>query len=183
MKSIRQIALPALIAFDVLVVALIALWLIGDYQTSQSESLRGSKPPTGQTLPDLRAVNLEPPVLNSNTERPTLMFVSCLQCPSGEVIGSFLWQVGVERLRRNGNLMVVGWGGSPEKWKRQHRLPANLEIHMTSSQSDQFSLRKATGVGESGVAFLGDSSGNWVSTFHLGQLVVADVLHDLKAVG
>lgn len=150
---------------------------------TQPVERRGSKPPSGQRIPDLRGELPGFPAPAQMRGGALALAVTCVDCRSGDVFGGFLARLAGEPLPDDSQLRVVGLGGDVEAWREEWSLPAELKVHHAAGASRSKAVRQALRMGDSGVLYVYDRDGRWVSTFHAGQLQREDVLADLEAAG
>lgn len=192
-RTIVRRAVKVLLLVDaaLLVVALV-LWVQirrGDEAGNVvNAGLRGSRPPAGQTLPDLSRLEGVRPSVPAPAQlegRAVALVATCLQCRSGDIIGGFLGRLRPADIPAGAQVRVVGWGDA-EAWRTKWAVPGEFTVHEVPVASTE-RARRAFGIGpvdgaeESGVAYLHDPRGRWRSSFFLGQLDRDDMLHDLEA--
>lgn len=181
----------------VIACAALVLWIVlrdDGRSNAVNEGLRGSKPPAGQTWPDLAGVaGIDPafPTREDVAGRATMLVATCAACRSGDIIGGFLGRLGTDGLPADARVVVLTWGGDQSAWASRWKLDAvaQLELHEATGAATVASVRRTLGVGpvdgaeESGIAFLHDVHGRWRSSFFVGQLQREDVAHDLDQLG
>ncbi len=188
-----------LVAVDVvLLVVGVALWLAlrgGDErENAVNQGLRGSTPPAGQVWPgDLATLtDIEPafPVRGDVAGAPAMLVSTCIDCRSGDVIGSFLGRIEPGDLPDEARALVLVWDGDPAAWSKRYAIDAErFELLHARTPFAVEGIRTRLGIGSvtgeepSGAAFLYDPKGYWRSTFALGQLDRDDVAHDLRELG
>ncbi|MCW2924031.1 MAG: hypothetical protein JWM98_1435 [Thermoleophilia bacterium] len=179
-----------LVVVDLVVLGAVAIfWVLAqgsgdDRANVVNGELRGSKPPAGQTVPDLaRVAGVEPrfPAPAKLRGRPLMIVGTCIDCRSGQVIGGFLGRLGADDIPDGVRVVVVGWDGDAATWRTEQHIPGAFEIHVARNAAATSAVQDGLeGITESGRAYLYDASGRWRSTFHLGQMDRDDVLHDLE---
>lgn len=192
-RIVPRIVKVMLLVDLVAVLAALAIWFgVRDdgEENVVNDGLRGSKPPSGQRMPDLReARGLEPAAEAPAAYRgtPVVLFATCMDCRSGDVFGGYLGRLGAKDLPDGARAVVVAWNGDVEAWRREWGIDdERLEVHVAPGEQDAAVLRTRLGIGgragneESGIAFLYDPSGRWRATYFLGQLDREDIRHDLE---
>ncbi len=184
-----------LVLVDLVIVgAAIVLWMMvreDERANAVNDGLRGSRPPAGQSWPDLANVaGIDPafPTGDDVTGQPTMLVATCATCRSGDVIGGFLGRLGDDALPPDARVVVLTWGGDQTAWATRWKLDAlsRLELHEVAGAESVARVRRTLGIApvdgaeESGIAFLYDPRGRWRSTFFVGQLDREDVAHDLE---
>lgn len=180
----------------VVVCAAILLWMFlrdDDRSNAVNDELRGSRPPAGQSWPDLTHVaGIEPafPTRPDVAGRATMLVATCAKCRSGDIIGGFLGRLGSDTLPAEARVVVLTWGGDQAAWARRWNVDATrVELHGVSGSEAVDRVRRTLGIGpvkgaeESGITFLHDTRGRWRSSFYVGQLDREDVAHDLERLG
>lgn len=182
-----------LVAVDlVIVLAAILLWMLlrdDDRANAVNDDLRGSRPPAGQTWPDLADARIAPafPTLDQVEGRATMLVATCTECRSGDIIGGFLGRLDADDLPADSRIVVLTWGGDQGDWASRWKLDASsaIDLHEATGDATVARVRRTLGIGpvadaeESGIAFLHDTRGRWRSTFFVGQLDRDDIAHDL----
>ena len=110
-RARRIVAL--LVALDLVVVgAAVAVWQLRD-----GAERRGSKPPSGVTMPELtRSVENFPTRAELRGEALALA-VTCVDCRSGDIFGGFLARLASEELPEGAALRVIGLGANTPAWR------------------------------------------------------------------
>lgn len=179
--ALRWLLLGLLAVFIVLLSAAAGLWLRGAGPLHDS-ALRGSIPPDGQRVPamqQLRSADPGMPSRRSLRGAPILVAASCIDCPSGEIMGGFLARLADRGVPDGTRVVVVGWKGDGNAWRQTSGFPARWKTHVLTDTSDIASAGHLFHVGQNGIVMLYGRDGTWRSTYQLGQLTVDDVRHDL----
>lgn len=143
------------------------------------DGLRGSHPPAGVAMPDLSTIDgVLPAIPPPWTLRgaPVMVVVTCGRCVSGRAITRALAALDRERIPEHAQIHLIVLDGAPGELST---FPHDARIHRADGGAAAM-VRRRFHVGASGVAFLYDPTLRWRATFHLGQLVPADVAHDLR---
>lgn len=178
-----------LVLVDILVVvAAVVLYLVlgrsDERENVANVGLRGSRPPAGQTVPDLSKVEgLTPPFPAPRSLRGdvTLLVATCMRCPSGDVIGGALRRLAGRDLPDNARIEVIGWDGDVSAWRAEWKLPARLPIHVVEGASPVSNIKVRLGIGTNGFGYLYDRSGRWRASYAVQLLQPDDVIHDMRA--
>lgn len=193
-SRMRRLVRRLLVLDLVLVLAALGVWLVlrdDPRENVVNDGLRGSKPPAGQRVADLTGIpGIEPAVPTPEELRGTAiaLAVTCMDCPSGDILGGFLGRLAEDDVPSSADIRVVAWHGDVEAWRSRWRIKRDISIHKVpdahvEDARDVFGIRPVRGQEESGMVFLYDEHGRWRSTFFLGQVNRADVTHDLQALG
>jgi hypothetical protein len=171
----------------VVVVAAVSVYLVmrqGDPRGNVANvGLRGSRPPAGQKMPDLSKVSgMEPdmPAPASMRGDVTLVVATCMQCPSGDVIGGALRRLTDRDLPEGARIEVVGWGGDVAAWRAEWKLPKRLAIHVVRTPSSVSKVKVLLGIGTNGFGYLYDRGGVWRASYAVQLLQPDDVVHDMR---
>ena len=184
MRRATRRVVVGLVGLYLLIVALLgALWAAG-YGPWHDRSYHGSIPSTSLTFPATELAgrsDLVPrfPSRRQKSPRPIVIVVTCLDCRSGDVIGGFLGRMTVAGIDDRIDLRVIAIGGNARAWQREWKVPARWIIHRAPAGSGSQLAASLLRVGESGQLQLYDARGHWKSTWHLGQLDITGVRHDL----
>jgi hypothetical protein len=192
-SRIRRIVL-LLVAVDIVILAAaVVVWFVlRDDQADGNvvnEGLRGSRPPAGQQLPDLASMAGVRPAVPAPAELhgdAVQLVATCLECPSGDIIGGYLGRLTREDVPDGARVLLVGWEGDLAAWSERWHVDSRLvELHAASSAAATEALRERFGIerrgdaAESGITFLYDPRGRWRATYFIGQLDREDITHDL----
>jgi hypothetical protein len=191
--GVRRAVILLVLLDAVVLLAAATIWLAmrddQERENAVNEGLRGSRPPQGQSFPDLSTIPGIRPAMPNPTAlrgRPIVLVATCVECRSGDVIGGFLSRLQPDDLPGESQIVVLAWGGDVDAWKRQWQLdPDRLELHAVATPTATSDVQQAVGIArvqgaeESGAAFVYDTSGRWRSTYFLGQLDREDIAHDL----
>ena len=145
--------------------------------------LRGSRPPAHQTMPDLsniRGVVPAVPAPAAFRGDVTLLVATCMQCPSGDVIGGALRRLADRDLPDHARIVVVAWSGDVAAWRAEWKLPASLPIHVVRSPSSVPTMKVRLGIGDNGFGYLYGRTGAWRASYAVQLLQPDDVLHDMR---
>lgn len=170
-------------------------WMLARTEQSRENALngglRGSLPPSGQSMQDLSGIaGVEPPVPPPARLRghAVALVATCLDCRSGQVLGGYLGRLDREDVPPGARMLLIGWDGDAAAWSERWGVdPAVVEMHVARTEAAAYALRDRFGVGrrsgaeESGITFLHDPEGRWRSTFFIGQVNRDDIRHDLDA--
>ncbi len=111
---------------------------------------------------------------------PMALVVTCLSCRSGDVLGGFLGRMGVNDVPSGIDLRVVAIDGDPAVWRRTWGVPNRWKVHVAKGRDGVQLVRQALRTGESGQLQIYDSNLRWRASWHLGQLNIDGVRHDLS---
>lgn len=185
-----------LVAVDVLVLlAILAIWLPGRNEEDPgqgnvlNEGLRGSRPPAGETFPDLTSIEGIRPAMPGPEDlrgRAVQLVATCLDCASGDILGGYLGRMTSRDVPDDARVLLLGWDGDLASWQRRWNVDGELvELHAAADAKTAAALRARFGIGrrgvaqESGITYLFDTRGRWRATYFLGQLDRGDITADL----
>jgi hypothetical protein len=147
--------------------------------------LRGSKPPDGQVRPDLSKVDgIIPAMPSAQSLRGHTVFLvsTCMDCPSGEIIGGALRRLAARDLPSGTRVEVVAWQGDVAKWRSDWHIPSSVPIHVVTGAASIFDVKRTLGIGDNGFGYLYDPKGTWRASYAVQLLQPDDIVHDMGVV-
>ena len=155
--------------------------------------LRGSLPPNGVSLDRLPASAVDPELPRAGEaeqDTPSVVFVTCLQCRSADILGRFLSGLDGDLVQSGGTVHVITSAADSAAWAQEWRLQDEdrppMEFHDAVGAPGRAAVQRMFGIAtdgrvdSSGAAYLFDPRGTWRSTFFLGQLDERDIGWDLR---
>jgi len=121
-------------------------------------------------------------VLVRSDGHPELVVLADARDISNERAGYFLGSLR-PRLPGGSAVTVLFFGGSAPRFAQRWKLADRGDTRVVEIPSESSSeVRKAFHVGTGSVAFLYDNRSTWRATYQAGQMVPADVVHDMSVI-
>lgn len=160
----------------------VALHRTDDRENVVNAGLRGSKPPSGQRMPDLSGVAGISPALPSRAAArgtTTLLVATCMECPSGDIVGGAMRRLGARDLPDDTRVEIIGWQGDAAGWRAEWGIPESLPIHLVSGANSIGAVKTTLGIGDNGFAYLYDPTGTWRASYAVQLMQPDDIVHDM----